>query len=793
MKTAGRRIYRTRALFSGSVSGRVRPGPGWRPVARAFEVVLAASALAGALVLAGGSAAQAAGTITYLSQFGAQGTGPGQFEAPEAVAVNSSTGVVYVSDVTNGVVEEFDSSGNYLSQLGGPGTFSNPISIAVDPGSGDVYVLDAGGQERIQGFNASGTLFVSWTLPGFPAVGAIAVDPATEDVYAIDYEDNQVAEFDSGGHQIAAFGSFGSGNGQFIQPYMMTRDTSSGDLYAADATGSCRVQQLDSSGNYLSQFGSCGTGDGQFTPLLNNAIGQEFYGPTGLAVDPVFGDVYAVDGGNNRVEVFDPAGNYLTQAGGQGGGDGQFSSPEGDAFDPGTGQLYVVDTGNDRVQVFGTSQASTTTVSASANPSVPGQSVTYTATVSPVPEEGTVAFADNGQPITACGSQPVDTSTGNATCTVSYPGTGSHQITATYSNSAGYGGSVSAALTQNVQPGATTASLTSSPNPSSPGQAVTYTATVTPVAPAAGTPTGTVSFSDGTAPIGDCTAQALSGTTATCTVTYTSSGSHSVTATYGGDANFAASAPSKKVNQVVGPVPPAPVVASISPAFGPAAGGTPPYKAVTITGDNLCQATGADFGSAAAATFSVAKVTGQPSACVVRAASPPGTGVVDVTVTSPGGTSATGPQDRFSYLPVVASISPAFGPAAGGTPPYKAVTITGDNLCQATGADFGSAAAATFSVAKVTGQPSACVVRAASPPGTGVVDVTVTSPGGTSATGPQDRFSYRPWSPRSRRPSARRPGAPRLTRPSRSRGTTCARPPARTSARRPLPHSPSRR
>lgn len=43
------------------------------------------------------------------------------------------------------------------------------------------------------------------------------------------------------------------------------------------------MQQLDSSGNYLSQFGSCGTGDGQFTPLLNNPVGREFYGPTGLA------------------------------------------------------------------------------------------------------------------------------------------------------------------------------------------------------------------------------------------------------------------------------------------------------------------------------------------------------------------------------------------------------------------------------------------------------------------------------------------------------------------------------
>ena len=176
----------------------------------------------------------------------------------------------------------------------------------------------------------------------------------------------------------------------------------------------------------------------------------------------------------------------------------------------------------------------------------------------------------------------------------------------------------------------------------------------------------------------------------------------------------------------------APIVAAISPDFGPAAGGTK----VTITGDNLCQATGADFGSVAA-TFSVAR-TGKAGVCVVLATAPPGTGVVDVTVTSPGGTSATGPQDQYSYAPIVAAISPDFGPAAGGTK----VTITGDNLCQATGADFGSVAA-TFSVAR-TGKAGVCVVLATAPPGTGVVDVTVTSPGGTSATGPQDQYSYAP-------------------------------------------------
>ena len=448
MKTAGHRIYRTRALFSGSGSRRARPGPGWRRAARAFEVVLVASALVGAMVLAGGGAAQAASTITYLSQFGSQGTGPGQFESPAAIAVNTATGDVYVTDVVNNVVEVFSASGSYLSEFGGGTAFPapngqlyQPIAIAVDPGSGDVYVLDYNGAlgsegARIQKFDASGNFLLSWMVGSY-FTNQVAVDPATGDVYVTDQTSNQVVEFDPSGDQIAAFGSSGNGNGQFSTPTTIAVDPGDGDLYVNDTTPSCRVQKLDSSGNFLFQFGGCGSGDGQFGDGGVGNYGDEIAGPTGLAVDPVSGDVYAVDGGNNRVEVFDSAGNYLSQFGGPGSGNGQFSNPDGDALNPATGQLYVVDNGNQRVQVFGTSPASTTTVSSSANPSVPGQSVTYTATVSPVPEEGTVAFADNGQPITACSSQPVDTSTGNATCTVSYPGTGSHQITAAYSNSTG--------------------------------------------------------------------------------------------------------------------------------------------------------------------------------------------------------------------------------------------------------------------------------------------------------------------------------------------------------------------
>ena len=75
--------------------------------------------------------------------------------------------------------------------------------------------------------------------------------------------------------------------------------------------------------------------------------------------------------------------------------------------------------------------------------------MTYTATVSPAPGGGTVAFTDGGNPVSGCGSVTVS-STGTATCPVTYTAAGSHTITARYLGDATYQASTSAALTQQV-------------------------------------------------------------------------------------------------------------------------------------------------------------------------------------------------------------------------------------------------------------------------------------------------------------------------------------------------------
>ena len=120
---------------------------------------------------------------------------------------------------------------------------------------------------------------------------------------------------------------------------------------------------------------------------------------------------------------------------------------------------------------------------------------------------------------------------------------GSHTITATFSGTAGWGSSSGNDIVspQVVNPDATATSISSSVNPSVFGRSVTFTATVTVNVPGAGTPTGTVTFEDGTTTLGTGT---LSGGTATFSTSSSSRWATSITASYGGDTDDAGSSSS---------------------------------------------------------------------------------------------------------------------------------------------------------------------------------------------------------------------------------------------------------
>ena len=287
----------------------------------------------------------------FISTIGSNGSGNGQFSGPIGIAI-PSTGNIYVTDSGNNRIEEFSSSTNaYLAQAGtsgnGKGQFNTPKDFAFDS-SGNIWVVDSN-NNRVEELNGSGQYVSAFGTSGtgngqFTTPRGIVID-SSGNIYVSDYGDNRIQVFNSSGTYITQFGSSGSGNGQFSSPYGLMLNFS-GDLYVTDS-GNNRIQEFSpytvTSAAYLSKFGSSGTGNGQFAD------------PYGIAFDSS-GNIWVVDQNNNRVEEFAPNGAYITQFGSSGSGNGQFNSPKGIAFDA-QGNIYVADATNNRVEKFSSTTA----------------------------------------------------------------------------------------------------------------------------------------------------------------------------------------------------------------------------------------------------------------------------------------------------------------------------------------------------------------------------------------------------------------------------------------------------
>jgi len=277
-------------------------------------------------------------TTGFNFSFSEEGSGNGQLKQPNLGIAVDSEGNIWVGDTGNNRVQKFNSKGEYLSQFGkegtGNGEFKTPKGLAIDS-SGNIWVVDSG-NNRVQKFTAKGEYLGKFGEKGsgegqFESPSGIAFDQADRP-FVVDTGNDRVQKFNGSFKFLEQFGKEGTGDGEFNAPTGIAVDAS-GRIWVTD-TGNNRVQRFVGP-NYHSQFGKEGTGDG------------EFKSPTGIVSD--FQEkLWVLDSGNHRAQKFDIEGKYLDQVGKEGTGPGQLLEPSG-AVVPATQKLLILDTGNDRV------------------------------------------------------------------------------------------------------------------------------------------------------------------------------------------------------------------------------------------------------------------------------------------------------------------------------------------------------------------------------------------------------------------------------------------------------------
>jgi hypothetical protein len=285
---------------------------------------------AGATIDAAPSLAAFGYTPSPNAVFGQEGSGNGQLSEPLGVAVDDTSGDVYVADTANNRVEEFDASGKYLGQFGGDetpaGSFSRPRDIAVDNSSsaakGDVYVTDVG-HNVIDIFTSAGKYVSQLTGAEGAAFGellGVAIGTSGE-IWAYDGA-SRVYEFSDAGVLLAKFETgrgterglaVDSAGGVYllfgcdcIGKYHLT-GSSSAEQLAEWGSGSALAVNLQSNNVFLderSQIQEYEPFGEPFGEVVTTFANEGLAESQGLAVDGADGTVYATQRSADSVAVF---------------------------------------------------------------------------------------------------------------------------------------------------------------------------------------------------------------------------------------------------------------------------------------------------------------------------------------------------------------------------------------------------------------------------------------------------------------------------------------------------------
>ncbi len=329
------------------------------PHAKRFPVrpIVACLCLLAGCLLVWGASAQALEVHKFTGSFGNQGSGPGEFEKPYGIAVNDTTGDVYVVDRGNDRVQEFNSTGTaVLAEFNGSasptGAFSEPTQIAVDnsgnpltdESAGDVYVLDQG-HGVIDKFDSGGTYVGQ--LTGTPPV-INAKDEPTGGLFKSGEGGVAGLAVDPNGILWVAVGK-----GQIYSFSDALENKYSSEIsetvFGGFVTSGLGVDGEDNL--YISPGGAFakinGSGETLISPFGNDENGHS------LAVDPVGQEVYLDN--LETIEAFSLSGAPIESCIGVSTGcfgSGHLTFSKGVAVNASDGTVYATDESRDNVSIF---------------------------------------------------------------------------------------------------------------------------------------------------------------------------------------------------------------------------------------------------------------------------------------------------------------------------------------------------------------------------------------------------------------------------------------------------------
>jgi subtilisin family serine protease len=284
--------------------------------------------------------------LDVLQTIGSFGTTNGAMRFPSRAFTSDKH--LFVLDTQNNRIEVFDrQTGLFVLKYGatgaGDGQFSQPFGMGRHPTLNTFAVADTA-NNRVQVFTFDETTGAISFQTRFGSLGTgngqfnnpygVAIDPVGR-INVVDTRNHRVQIFSGAGAHIVSFGSFGTLQGRFNLPKGIAVDAI-GIVYIAD-TDNNRVQAFNGAGSFLWSLGSEGTEDGQFLK------------PIGVQPD-AYGRLIVADTSNHRIQVFDPAQGHSASLGGIGSNPGQFWFPH-DVTPIGGNQAYVVDTWNHRIQL----------------------------------------------------------------------------------------------------------------------------------------------------------------------------------------------------------------------------------------------------------------------------------------------------------------------------------------------------------------------------------------------------------------------------------------------------------